>query len=39
VRILTNGKVTGDGVGPHHDLLVEFPYLAAPHKAFQMAGA
>jgi len=39
VSILTNGKVTGDGVGPHHDLLVEFPYLAAPHKAFQMAGA
>jgi hypothetical protein len=39
VSILTNGKVTGDGVGSHHDLLVEFPYLAAPHKAFQMAGA
>jgi hypothetical protein len=39
VRILTNGKVTGDGVGPHHDLLVEFPYLAEPHKAFKMAGA
>ena len=39
VWILTNGKVTGDGVGPHHDLLAEFPYLGAPHKAFQMAGA
>ena len=39
VSILTNGKVTGDGVGSHHDLLAEFPYLAAPHKAFQMAGA
>jgi hypothetical protein len=39
VRILTNGTVTGDGVGAHHDLLAEFPYLGAPHKAFQMAGA
>jgi hypothetical protein len=39
VRVLTNGKVTGDGVGPHHDLLAEFPYLGAPHKAFQTAGA
>jgi hypothetical protein len=25
--ILTNGKVTGDKVGPHSDLLGEFPYL------------
>ena len=39
VRILTNGTVTGDGVGAHHDLLAEFPYLGAPHKTFQMAGA
>jgi len=39
VRILTNGTVTGDGVGAHHDLLAEFPYLGAPHKAIQMAGA
>jgi hypothetical protein len=23
---LTNGKVTGDKVGPHIDLLAEFPY-------------
>jgi hypothetical protein len=29
--ILTNGKVTGDKVGPHNDLLAEFPYLGAPH--------
>src|SRR5262249_47925640 len=28
----TNGKVTGDKVGPHHDLLDEFPYLGPPHK-------
>ena len=31
--ILTNGKVTGDKVGPHSDLLGEFPYLGPPHKA------
>ena len=31
--ILTNGKVTDDNVGPHKDLLAEFPYVAPPHKA------
>jgi Domain of unknown function (DUF4331) len=31
--LLTNGKVTQDKVGPHHDLLNAFPYLGAPHKA------
>ena len=30
--ILTNGKVTGDKVGPHGDLLDEFPYLGPPHE-------
>ncbi len=30
--ILTNGKVTGDNVGPHTDLLEEFPYLGMPHR-------
>ena len=29
---LTNGKVTGDKVGPHGDLLDEFPYLGPPHS-------
>ena len=29
--MLTNGKVTGDEVGPHGDLLDEFPYLGLPH--------
>jgi hypothetical protein len=29
--MLTNGKVTGDMVGPHKDLLDEFPYLGPPH--------
>jgi Domain of unknown function (DUF4331) len=31
LAILTNGKVTGDKVGPHGDLLPEFPYLGSPH--------
>jgi hypothetical protein len=31
--ILTNGRVTGDGAGPHRDLLAEFPYLGPPHDA------
>ena len=26
--LITNGKVTGDKVGPHTDLLAEFPYVA-----------
>jgi hypothetical protein len=31
LSILTNGKVTSDGLGPHQDLLAEFPYLGPPH--------
>jgi hypothetical protein len=31
LSMLTNGKVTGDKVGPHRDLLAEFPYLGTPH--------
>jgi Domain of unknown function (DUF4331) len=31
LAILTNGKVTTDGVGPHGDLLADFPYLGPPH--------
>jgi hypothetical protein len=31
LTIITNGKITGDGVGPHDDLLAEFPYLGSPH--------
>lgn len=30
--VLTNGKVTGDGVRPHTDLLAEFPYVGPPHN-------
>ena len=32
LAILTNGKVTEDKVGPHSDLLAEFPYLGPPHN-------
>jgi hypothetical protein len=31
LAILTNGKVTGDNVGPHDDFVNEFPYLGPPH--------
>jgi hypothetical protein len=33
LAILTNGKVTGDKVGPHIDLLAGFPYLGPPHNS------
>ena len=33
LAILTNGKVTEDGVEAHNDLLAEFPYLGPPHSA------
>ena len=32
VVIVTNGKVKEDRVGPHRDLLPEFPYLGPPHN-------
>lgn len=31
--LLTRGRITSDGVGPHTDLLDEFPYLGPPHRA------
>jgi hypothetical protein len=31
--MLTNGKVKGDQVGPHKDLLAVFPYVGPPHEA------
>ena len=31
LSILTNGKVKGDGLKPHTDLLAEFPYVGPPH--------
>ena len=30
--LLTRGRITSDGVGPHTDLLHEFPYLGPPHR-------
>ncbi len=33
LALLTNGKVREDKVGPHGDLLAEFPYLGPPHNA------
>src|SRR4051794_16198797 len=33
ISLLTNGRLTGDGVAPHQDLLVEFPYLGPPHRS------
>lgn len=32
LKMLTNGKVTGDGLKPHQDLLADFPYVGPPHK-------
>jgi hypothetical protein len=31
LTIVTNGKLTSDGVGPHTDYLDHFPYLGKPH--------
>jgi uncharacterized protein DUF4331 len=33
LALITNGKVTRDLVGPHADLLNEFPYLGSPHPS------
>jgi uncharacterized protein DUF4331 len=32
ISLLTNGRLTRDNVGPHDDLIAEFPYLGPPHK-------
>jgi hypothetical protein len=31
ITLLSNGKVTGDGLKPHADLLRDFPYVGPPH--------
>ena len=31
--LLTGGKITDDKVGPHSDLLAEFPYVGPPHTS------
>jgi hypothetical protein len=33
ISILSNGKLTGDNVEQHKDLLASFPYVGPPHKA------
>jgi hypothetical protein len=33
IGLMTNGRVTEDKVGPHRDLLSEFPYVGPPHNA------
>jgi hypothetical protein len=35
--VCTNGRVTGDKVGAHSDLLTEFPYLGPPHNVWSDA--
>ena len=32
ISLITNGRLTRDNVGPHHDLLTQFPYVGPPHK-------
>ena len=34
LTVFTNATVTGDGVGPHADLLSEFPYVGSPHGSY-----
>jgi hypothetical protein len=31
LTVITDGKVTGDGLGAHADFLVDFPYVGPPH--------
>jgi uncharacterized protein DUF4331 len=31
LNLVTHGKISGDGVGPHADYLADFPYLGPPH--------
>lgn len=31
VSTVTNGRIAGDGIGPHADFLDQFPYLGPPH--------
>ena len=31
LKLVTNGKITGDGVGPHTDYSSRFPYLGKPN--------
>lgn len=33
LAMITGGRITSDHIGPHTDLLPEFPYLGTPHPA------
>lgn len=33
IRVLTNGRIAGDSVEPHSDLLRKFPYVGPPHQS------
>jgi hypothetical protein len=39
LAFLTHGKIGSDGVGPHHDLLTEFPFLGVPNPQPAVAPA
>jgi hypothetical protein len=39
LSMLTNGKIDSDHIGPHTDLLPDFPYLGSPHPAKEPATA
>ena len=38
LTVFTNGQVTSDKVGPHTDLLAEFPYVGPPNNAMPTGG-
>jgi len=38
ISLITNGKIAGDGVGPHNDLLTTFPFLGPPHQSRELPG-
>jgi hypothetical protein len=38
LTVITNGKVTEDGIGLHNDLLTEFPFLGPPHDGSRQSG-
>ena len=33
LTVITNGRITGDGICPHSDLIAEFPYVGPPHNS------
>ena len=39
LSLITNGQVTGDLVGPHTDLLDDFPYLGSPWYTIPLANS